>query len=238
MKAGVYAAFLAGAVLLAQGTSGSGSEQGTIVGRVTDSATGFGITGVAVELRQNEVFYRTTTDESGAFRLIGVKYGDYGGSAVEKTGYDRHGDVASILSSGVVRVHGQDPVRWEVQMDPWTTLHGHVLNADRKPKAKVQVQLKRLAALGGLYAETPSDENGAFLFEKLKPGSYTLLAKPTPKDQIQEGVRVEAVPTDFPSTVEISQAEKIVIRGGVDLPDYQIRLRRKRRINSESAQPV
>jgi hypothetical protein len=51
------------------------------------------------------------------------------------------------------------------------------------------------------------------------------LAKPAPKDQIQEGVRVEAVPTYFPSTVEISQAEKIVVRGGVDVPDVEIRLR-------------
>lgn len=70
-----------------------------------------------------------------------------------------------------------------------------------------------------------TDEKGSFSFQKLKPGSYTLWAKPDPKDQIQDGVRVEAVPTYFPSTVESLQAKRIVVRGGVELPDYEIRLR-------------
>ncbi len=194
-------------------------DSGTVAGRVTDSATGFGIPGVAVELRQRDVFYQATTDESGAFRMTGVKYGDYGGRTVQKAGYDLHQD-APFFAGGGVRVHGPDPVRWDIQMDPWTTLHGHVVDADGKPAAKVHVQLGPMRD-----NETLTDESGAFAFQKLKPGSYTLWAKPDPKGQIQEGVRVEAVPTYFPSTVDSSQTERVVIRGGVDLPDYEIRLR-------------
>ena len=198
------------AVLFAQ-------DSGTVVGRVTDTAAGFGIPGVAVELRQGSVSYQAATDESGAFRLTGVKYGDYGGSTVTKTGYDRHQDIP--FPGGVIRVHGSDSVRWDIQMDPWTTLQGHVVDVDGKPAAKVRVQLGPMR-----HDDALTDEKGWFSFQKLKPGSYTLWAKPDPKDQIQEGVRVEAVATYFPSTVEGSQAERIVVRGGVDLPDYEIRL--------------
>jgi hypothetical protein len=105
-------------------------------------------------------------------------------------------------------------------MDPWTTLHGHVLDADGKPAAKVHVELGPIHDKEALTAES-----GSFAFDKLAPGSYTLLAKPEPKVHTQEGVRVEAVPTYFPSTVESSQTERILVRGGVDLPDYEIRLR-------------
>jgi hypothetical protein len=103
-------------------------ESGTVAGRVTDNSTGFGIPGVAVGLRQGDVFYQATTDESGAFRLSGVKCGNYSGSTVTKPGYDRHQD--NPFPGEVIRVHGPDPVRWDVQMDPWITLHGHVLDAD------------------------------------------------------------------------------------------------------------
>jgi hypothetical protein len=151
--------------------------------------------------------------------MTGVMYGDYGGSTVEKTGYDRHQDLP-FLGGATVGVHGPDPVRWDIRMDPWTTLRGHVVDVDGKPVAKVHVQLGPMRD-----NETLTDENGAFVFQKLKPGSYTLWAKPDPKDQIQAGVRVEAVPTYFPSTVESSQTERIVVRAGIDLPDYEIRLR-------------
>lgn len=120
------------AVLFAQDPLGS--EQGSVAGRVTDSSTGFGIAGVAVELRQGEVFYQATTDESGAFRLTGVKYGNYGGSTVTKAGYDRRRD--NPFPGEVIRVHGSDPVRWDVPMDPWITLRGHVLDADGKPRPR------------------------------------------------------------------------------------------------------
>jgi hypothetical protein len=43
-----------------------------------------------------------------------------------------------------------------------------------------------------------TDEKGSFSFQKLKPGSYTLWAKPDPKDQIQEGVCVEVLPLISP----------------------------------------
>ncbi len=209
----LVSAFVVCATLFAQ-------ESGTVVGRVTDTATGFGIPGVAVQLRNPRIAaYQATTDESGAFRMTGVKYGDYGGSTVERPGYDRHED--ALLSGGaVLGVHGPDPVRWDIRMDPWTTLHGHVVDADGRPAAKVHVQLGPMRD-----NETLTDENGAFVFQKLKPGSYTLWAKPDPKDQIQAGVRVEAVPTYFPSTVESSQTERIVVRVGIDLPDYEIQLR-------------
>ena len=77
MKPAALASLLITALLLAQ-------DGGIVDGRVTNGATGFGISGVAVELRQGSVFYQATTDESGAFRMTGVKYGDYGGSTVEK----------------------------------------------------------------------------------------------------------------------------------------------------------
>jgi hypothetical protein len=52
----------------------SAQDGGIVDGRVTNSATGFGISGVAVELRQGSFFYQDTTDEDSAFRMYGGQY--------------------------------------------------------------------------------------------------------------------------------------------------------------------
>lgn len=200
-------------LLIAQNTSPQST--GAIEGRVTSSATGFGIPGVSVEIRSGPTPYNTTTDESGAYRLTGLKYGNYG-STISKTGYERGQD--SLL--GQIRIFGPDPVRFDIQMVPWTTLQGRVVDPDGKPAAKVRVRL-------GPRRDTESvtDEKGSFVFDKLSAGSYTLRAEPEATVKAKNGSPVETVPTYFPSSMDISQAETITIRGGDNLPNYEIRLR-------------
>ena len=208
MKAGLFAALSISACLFAQNT-------GTVEGHVINSATGLAIPGVEVRIQSGQsASYETATDESGAFRITGVNFGRYG-SAVTKKGYVR---VLERLFE-FLPVLGTDPVRCDIQMAPWTTLRGHVLDPDGKPAGRVRVQLGPAR-----FAEEVTDENGSFAFENLSPRAYTLRAIPEPKIQIKDGARIDAVPTYFSSALEMSQAEKIFVRG-VDLPDYEIRLR-------------
>jgi len=86
MKSGLLASISMAACLCAQAGAQNGA---TVEGRVIDSVTGVGIPGVAVEIHGGPG-YQTTTDESGEFRVTGVKYGNYV-LTVKKEGYDRIG---------------------------------------------------------------------------------------------------------------------------------------------------
>jgi hypothetical protein len=197
-------------------------DTGTVEGHVVNSATGNGIPAVPVEIRNPQGdFYHATTDAAGAFHMAGVKYGTYG-STVTQTGYDRGDDTLN----GGIRVYRQEAVQFDIKMVPWTTLRGRVLDPDGEPAPKVRVQLSLFGGpLGFKYGDVLTDEHGSFSLQKLPPGSYLLLAKPEPVGQTGEGARTESVPTYYPSGIEPAQADRIYIRGGIDPPDYEIRLR-------------
>jgi len=66
------------------------------------------------------------------------------------------------------------------------------------------------------------------VFAKLAPMLYTLQASPssgTHTFQLAGEDRTEVVPTWFPSVIESSEAEHILVRGGANLSGYEIRLR-------------
>jgi len=71
-----------------------------------------------------------------------------------------------------------------------------------------------------------TDAEGSFAFQNLSPGPYTLLARPkiVERVSVHEGNRTEVVPTYYPSAVEPTQAESIVVRAGAELSGYEIRL--------------
>jgi hypothetical protein len=203
-------------------------ETGSIEGHITNSATGFGISNVTLQIRSGNSgkSFESTTDEKGAFHITDVPYGSYG-STVRLDGYDRGTD----SPNGSIQVTGKQPLRFEIQMIPWTTLRGRVLNQDGKPAQGIHMQLERFAQIGrGIEGDEVTDEQGRFVLDKTRPGSYLLWARvEAPMAQSPSSdpatVRIEPVNTYYPSGEDAVQAERISIRAGVDLPEFEIRLR-------------
>lgn len=194
-------------------------EGGAVEGRAVNSVTHAGIGGVEVRLwTKDATYYVTTTDAAGAFRVDGIKTGQYN-FRFEKTGY-----VLTEVSDPRKALHlgfAKEAIRLDVELTPFATLAGRVLDADGKPAAKIEV-------LAGDFKSVTTDDEGRFAFDNLEPGSHTLLAKPAAKvSQIRssEGERIEVLPTYFPSALDRAQAEVLNVRAGATLSGYDIRLR-------------
>ena len=176
-----------------------------VTGSVVNSVTGAGIDEATVTLSaksKNNDRIEAVTDSAGNFRIDGLKPGEYVPSA-RKSGF------LQPLSLSLMRsVHvDQDTPPLRFELVPPARLRGRVIGTDGKPAAKIQV------ALGNQYARTgTTDEDGAFVFDDIDPGSYALLA------------RANQVRTYFPATVDPALAESIAVRPGADQSGYEIRL--------------
>jgi len=195
-------------------------ETATVEGVVVNQVTGAEIGGATVRFvapRANR--YEITTDDTGAFRILGVKPGDYNAS-VEKSGYFPDSEVFP-LPGGRPKYHvnpSGDPLRLRLELKPPAVLRGRVVGADGNP-ALASVDL-------GKARTANTNAEGFFAFENLQPGRYTLLARPKagePTDK-GEGSRREIVPTYYPSVVEPTQSVPIVARAGAELSGYEIRM--------------
>ena len=113
-----------------------------------------------------------------------------------------------------MRVEGDAHV--DATLTPFASVHGRVTDPEGKPAAGVTVQMTPL-----FDSTTVTDAEGNFGFSKLRPGSYTLAAKPK-EAQSRNGERL--VTTYFPSDADLEDAEPIVV-AGVDLFGYEIRLK-------------
>jgi hypothetical protein len=194
-------------------------DGGAVEGRAVNSVTHAAVEGVEVRLWTKEATnYVTATDAAGAFRIDGVKTGQYN-YRLEKSGYvsTEVADPRKTLRVGLAK----DAIRLEVELTPFATLAGRVLESDGKPAAKVEV-------FAGDFKSATTDEEGRFAFDKLEPGSFELLATPTSRvaaTPSPQGERVAVLPTYFPSALDRSLAERINVQAGADLSGYDIRLR-------------
>ena len=200
----VAALLLFGLVAFAQ------DKTAVVTGSVVNSATGAGIGGATVTLAPRtksglaESSYHAVTDAGGSFRISGVKPGEYMQFA-QKSGF--LSTLAAAFGRSIPSSAGGDTPPLRLELIPPARLRGRVIGMDGKPAAKVQV------GLGNQYAKTATtDEDGAFVFDELDPGSYGLLA------------RVNHVRTYYPATVDPALAEPIIVRAGADQSGYEIRL--------------
>ena len=197
----------------------SAQESGAVEGRAVNSLTHAAIEGVEVRLwTKDATNYVTTTDAAGAFRIDGIKSGQYN-FRFEKSGYvsTEVADPRKALRVGLAK----EAIRLDVELTPFATLAGRVLDGEGKAAAKVEVQ-------AGDFKSATTDDDGRFAFDNLEPGSYTLLAKPASKGsqaRSPEGERIEVLPTYFPSALDRGQAEVLSMQAGANLSGYDIRLR-------------
>ena len=198
-------------------------ETAAVEGVVVNKVTGAGIGGATVRFvapKANR--YEITTDDAGAFRILGVKPGDYNAS-VEKSGYFPDSEVFALLGDRPpyhVSPSG-DPLHLRLELNPPAVLRGRALGADGNP-ARAFIDL----GIGRTERTAYTGADGSFVFENLQPGRYTLLARPKAVEPVtrQEGSRTEAVATYYPSVVDPTQAESIVARAGAELSGYEIRI--------------
>jgi protocatechuate 3,4-dioxygenase beta subunit len=192
-------------------------DAGSVQGTVINSVTGVGISGATVELIGNG-HYETVTDGAGTFQFSGIRPGDYF-TNVEKTLFIP----PPQTSFPRPKIHvgsGKEPVRLSFELLPPATLRGRVFGIDGKPASHAKVDLGR-----GIVVT--ANEDGSFLFENVEPGRYTLTARPPAASAgfMQDGARMEILPTYFPSVLDASSAQEIRVPPGSDQGGFDIQLR-------------
>lgn len=189
---------------------------GSIEGRVTNSVTGEGVSGVEVRFLDAHSFvFQTVTDSGGGYRFTGLNDGDYRGGFA-KDGFQ---DISSSLSA-VLRVSGDVTVRADARLNPFGGLRGRVVDEDGKPAAKVRVEIDKTND-----GERTTDENGEFFYKELRPGAYTVVAKPEAKTRIEDGVRLGSVPIYYPSVTQLADAVPVAVGWGSDVTGITIALK-------------
>lgn len=110
-------------------------ETAAVEGVVVNKVTGAGIGGATVRFVAPKASrYEITTDDAGAFRILGVKPGDYNAS-VEKSGYFPDSEVFALLGDRPpyhVSPSG-DPLHLRLELNPPAVLRGRALGADGNP---------------------------------------------------------------------------------------------------------
>jgi hypothetical protein len=205
MRRVILPALLLAAVVFSQTT-------GSVEGVVENSVTRVGIAGVTVTVyMRSGGLYEATTDASGDFRIFGMKPGNY------EVRFEKEGFIQGqkIPSQPYPVGQAQDPVRMRLGMIQEVSLSGRVVDGDGNPVSQVDVKLLNRNSV-------PASRDGTFVFDRLEPGSYTLVAMPKSAGA-SEGARVP-VTTYFPSSLDAAGAQPILIRGDSDVSGYEIRL--------------
>ncbi len=185
---------------------------GAVEGRVTNSVTGEPVAGASVRLLDRHSYlYTASTDSNGSYRVMGLDDGEYRGE------FTRDGFQDSSPSRSFVKVTGDVPARIDARLNPWGSLSGRVVDEDGQPARKVAVEISP-------GASAVTDDNGEFVFRSLRPGSYTVVAKPEAITRMRDGERFGAVPIYYPSATQADAAAKIPVRWGEDAGGIEIRL--------------
>jgi hypothetical protein len=200
----------------------SAQNAGVVEGSVVNGATRSGIAGVTVKLFTRQgVRYETTTDGTGRFNVHGMKEDEYD-SSFEREGFAH---IETTLFRRLLHVDGKNPARLDVEMTPYGKIRGRVVDAAGNPAANARVKLEGPRV--GPSTEEITDNEGNFTFNKLLPGSYTVLAKPKPSPAREQTAdnRMETVPTYFPSAIERAQTVPVIVQPGADASGNEIQLR-------------
>lgn len=211
------------AAALALAAYAQDAPAGKVEGTVLNTATGAGVAGARVVLSGNQkTRYEATSDPAGQFQIGGVAAGTYRASA-EKDGFASSPfELSSFLNSTWSVESGPDRVKVDLKLTPLNTVAGRIFGPDGKPLAGAEVSLDP-----NITADSAvTNAEGRFALTEIRPGSYILLAKPpagTKAEEAKDGTRTAMVPTYYPSTAEVSLAQRIVLRGEGG-PPYEIQM--------------
>ena len=208
-------------VLLAMAAA---SPAQTVDGVAVDAASGAGVAGVHVSFRPRggsaAKSYDADTDPRGQFHIEGIGSGSYQVSCY------LDGFLACVAQPYLITA-GSDPVTVQLKLTPQARIAGRVLDGKDRPVPDAQVELTDERS-GGRPGVQIAETDGSFVFDRLRPGSYTLLAR-APRDweapEPADGHTLTWAPTFYPSAVLRDGAGKIQIEAGTDIAATDIKLK-------------
>lgn len=182
------------------------SAQSAVTGAVTDKATGAGVPEAKVRFYSAETgAHETVTDQAGRFSLPGLAPDSYYISA-EKDGYFPPSDATEPgRRLPMIRIAdgGKDPIDFQLQR--YGSIRGRVINEEGKPVPGAQVTLPSPQPLRDAVI---SGDDGGFVFPKLVPGAYTILARPKADNELRATGRLADVPTYYPGVTNPSMLRR------------------------------
>ena len=162
--------------------------EGTAFNRLTHA----GLAGVTVHLaappQSSDTLYSATTDAAGAFRIEGVKPGEY----VTRFEAPRGFQAPNFWDPQCRPFHvaAGNPTRLDIPVAPLGSVRGRVFDPDGQPVPRIRVELFRIHAASGSILTT--DSEGGFFADNLGTGAYQLRARPalagTPLGQKPENI--------------------------------------------------
>ncbi|HKF23672.1 MAG TPA: carboxypeptidase regulatory-like domain-containing protein [Candidatus Angelobacter sp.] len=166
--------------------------KGQIFGYLKNDA-GAGVSGVTVELKENERVRQTQTGDNGKFSFAGLSPGNYTVSTVAAsypTGYS-----LADLAPQTVSVLPTRPASVAFAVKALRSVSGKVLVFDQQamktvPLAGAVMRLKELSL------EARTGETGAYIFRNLPAGTYTLVVEHQGKE-FTRSVTLPAGPTSL-----------------------------------------
>ena len=219
----------------------------TVEGLITNRLTRSGLAGATVMLigpLPDGGVNEATTGDSGDYHVSGLPPGDYFIRFV-KSGFfisDARPDAGPPGQSDRIKI-GTESIRLNREMSPLGAVSGRVFGPDSKPAPHVKVEAVGLPE----PITTATDAEGRFVFDHLQPGTYKLMATPTaaaPKRAVPDAVRVETVPTYYPSAADLAEAQPVEVRGELEQAGLEIHLQSAQvykvrgRVLDDSGQPV
>ena len=235
-------------ILVAQG---GGAVEGTVVENVGNRGIPGVTVGLSAAGSQS-VARSAITDDAGAFRIAGLPPGDYAVSFA-KPGFGTAPVTAGPSTLvGPTKVHlaaDGDTQRITGKLLQLGGVSGRVLDPDGQPFARLRVQLSTASQTSNtiLLMATETDRDGHYQFGNMWPGVYLIearpiegslrfgIASPAAKKEEEkkpplrppptpEGERWMWANTYFPGALGRSQAARVVLHAGWELPGYDIRL--------------
>lgn len=214
------------------------AESRVVVGSVSDAVTKAPIAGARIRLfRGEEVLHATLSSARGLFRIDDVSDGQYR-AVIDSLGHMRLASDHPAAQPFVVSPASPE-IRLHAELVPLGQVAGRVLSPAGEPMKGVGVGMRRLWHEQWTHTTTTTD-GGLFRFPRLEPGTWILAAlpslritarfpannvEPIPPPVTEEGQRVGWAATFFPGVIDLAAADKIVLRPGVVLEGYDVKLR-------------
>lgn len=172
-RAGVDFVLEAGAEIVGTVTaSGQAAVEGATVQAVPAQVAQSFLRGAAAGDFEALAPQSDTTDNAGAFRITGVRYG------AEIRLRAQHGDYADAVTEPLSIGRGESPKRVDIAMERGSTVSGVAVHRDETPAAAITlVAFPSSRAdwfIFGGPKETKTDETGAFQFAHVSAGAYVI----------------------------------------------------------------
>ena len=192
----------------------------TVDGRVVSSTTSAPIRKATVTLQSGAAERSAITGVDGRFRIADLAPGNYRLKA-ERAGF--------LPDESEYEIEAQENVAdLDLKLDPQAVLAGHVLDEDGDPLPGAEVTYRRYR--NGKHGQAiesggnEADADGYFLIAGLRPGHYTLSARPPEK--AAAGVHEIYIETYYPNATGEEGATPLKLAAGAEIRNLEVRLRK------------